>query len=108
MHSSRIYVFIPLPSSTQALHWVLGRKDETHSSRYGKHGAAEQTSQRGGCRAVGGPEKVPDFVEQVGVGQRRHFVQKHRVRGEHDTPRGEWGAAEGRLAPSSTWTAITK
>ena len=86
MHSSRIYAFIPLPSSTQALHWVLGRKDETNSSRYRKHGAAEQTSQRGGCRAVGGPKKVPDLVKQVRVGQRRHFVQKHRVRGSRTHP----------------------
>lgn len=35
---------------------------------------------------MGGPEKLPDFVEQVGVAQRRHFVQKHQVRGSMTHP----------------------
>ena len=75
VHPSCTYVFLPLPQSTQALCWAPRRREETHDSRYRKHCTAEQRSQRGGCRAAGGPGDITDLGEQVGLGQRKHLCR---------------------------------
>lgn len=86
--------------------WALRRREETHDSRYRKHCTAEQRSQRGGCRAAGGPGDITDLGEQVGLGQRKHLCRSTKW-GSITHP-GVKGGSGRKVGVFPSWAAVKK